>query len=400
MILQKCFCYFVLKILNKLEVGELFLELPNGKSYKFGRSQSTESIKADIRVNEWDVFFNLIRKGDIGFGEDYMQGKWETSDLYSLLLLALKNQTILSSLINGNRLSLLKKITEHRKNENTLNKSRDNIKYHYDLGNDFYSLWLDESLTYSSAVFNNHPQGKQVSLFEAQKFKLDRALDFLGPIREDASVCEIGFGWGSLAQRIYSETQYKYHGITLSAKQLEYVKEKFLYSNNSNRLKFELKDYRLLNNKYDGIVSIEMFEAVGEKYWDEYFSMIARCLNKTSKAVIQTILIKDDKFEKYRKGVDFIQMYIFPGGMLPTKNILKGLADRNYLKIHDEFYFSKDYAETLKRWAANFEECNHKFNALGLNEEFKRMWKFYLNYCRSGFEVGDINVGQFVLAKR
>ena len=160
MILQKCFSYFVLKILNRLEVGELFLELPNGKSYKFGRSQSKESIKADIRVNEWDVFFNLIRKGDIGFGEDYMQGKWETSDLYSLLLLALKNQTILSSLINGNRLSLLGKITEHRKNENTLNKSRDNIKYHYDLGNDFYSLWLDESLTYSSAVFNNHPQGE------------------------------------------------------------------------------------------------------------------------------------------------------------------------------------------------------------------------------------------------
>ena len=192
MILQKCFSYFVLKILNRLEVGELFLELPNGKSYKFGRSQSKESIKADIRVNEWDVFFNLIRKGDIGFGEDYMQGKWETSDLYSLLLLALKNQTILSSLINGNRLSLLGKITEHRKNENTLKKSKNNIKYHYDLGNDFYSLWLDESLTYSSALFNNHPQGKQVSLFEAQKFKLDRALDFLGPIREDASVCEIG----------------------------------------------------------------------------------------------------------------------------------------------------------------------------------------------------------------
>ena len=400
MILQKCFSYFVLKILNRLEVGELFLELPNGKSYKFGRSQSKESIKADIRVNEWDVFFNLIRKGDIGFGEDYMQGKWETSDLYSLLLLALKNQTILSSLINGNRLSLLGKIIKHRKNENTLNKSRDNIKYHYDLGNDFYSLWLDESLTYSSAVFNNHPQGKQVSLFEAQKFKLDRALDFLGPIREDASVCEIGFGWGSLAHRVYSETQYKYHGITLSAKQLEYVKEKFLYSNNSNRLKFELKDYRLLNNKYDGIVSIEMFEAVGEKYWDEYFSMIARCLNKTSKAVIQTILIKDDKFEKYRKGVDFIQMYIFPGGMLPTKNILKTLANRHYLKIQDEFYFSKDYAETLKRWAANFEECNDKFNALGLNDEFKRMWQFYLNYCRSGFETGDIDVGQFVLAKR
>ena len=207
MILQKCFSYFVLKILNRLEVGELFLELPNGKSYKFGRSQSKESIKADIRVNEWDVFFNLIRKGDIGFGEDYMQGKWETSDLYSLLLLALKNQTILSSLINGNRLSLLGKITEHRKNENTLNKSRDNIKYHYDLGNDFYSLWLDESLTYSSAVFNNHPQGEHISLFEAQKSKLDRALDFLGPIREDGSVCEIGFGWGSMAQRIYSETQ-------------------------------------------------------------------------------------------------------------------------------------------------------------------------------------------------
>ena len=143
-----------------------------------------------------------------------MQGKWETSDLYSLLLLALKNQTILSSLINGNRLSLLGKIKKHRKNENTLNKSRDNIKYHYDLGNDFYALWLDESLTYSSAVFNNHPQGEHISLFEAQKFKLDRALDFLGPIREDASVCEIGFGWGSLAHRVYSETQYKYHGIT------------------------------------------------------------------------------------------------------------------------------------------------------------------------------------------
>ena len=400
MFFHKYFSFIVLRMLRRIENGELSLKLPDGRLYTFGHLKSRNSIKADIQIFKWEVLMNLIRKGDIGFGEDYIHGKWDTNNLHALLQLAVRNRDVLSALVDGNRLFLLGKLVKHRTNENTVSKATENIKYHYDLGNEFYSIWLDESLTYSSAIFAKRAKNSKTSLLEAQQRKIDRALDLLAPNKKNGSVCEIGFGWGSMAERIYKTTQCHYHGITLSTKQYEYVQEKFSGINEGNRLKFDIKDYRLLDKKYDGIVSIEMFEAVGEKYWDEFFSTIHRCLNRNARAVIQTILIKDEKFEKYRNGVDFIQTYIFPGGMLPTKQIFKNLAKRHSLKIVDEFYFSNDYAETLKLWASKFEQSNDKLDVLGLSKEFKRMWKFYLNYCRSGFEAGDIDVGQYVLSKK
>ena len=385
--------------LVKIEFGQLRLTLPNKKEVVFEGSKDPTIITADLTVKKWIVFVNLILQGDVAFGGDYIKDKWYSSNLFNLFCLVIKNQKVFKLLINGNRLALIEKLLKHWKRKNTISRAKENIQAHYDLGNSFYQAWLDKSLTYSSALFKENNGDKSTDLYEAQQHKIGRIIHLLRNLQPNASVCEIGLGWGSVAEKIINDTSWRYEGLTLSEKQFSFVTEKFKTVKNNNRLNFEIKDYRLMNGKYDAIISVEMFEAVGQEYWDVFFEKVSTCLKDGSKLVIQTILIKDEKFEHYKKNVDFIQTFIFPGGMLPSKKIFRALAASHNLKIQDEFFFGADYAETLRLWATNFNKCAKKLERLNITSDFRRMWVFYLNYCRSGFATGELDVGQFLLVK-
>ena len=385
--------------LGKIEFGQLRLTLPNKKEVIFEGSKDPTVITADLTVKKWIVFVNLILQGDVAFGDDYIKDKWYSSNLFNLFCLVIKNQKVFKLLINGNRLALIEKLLKHWKRKNTISRAKENIQAHYDLGNSFYQAWLDKSLTYSSALFKKNNGDKLTDLYEAQQHKISRIVHLLKNLQPNALVCEIGLGWGSVAEKIINDTSWRYEGLTLSERQFSFVNEKFKTVKNNNRLNFEIKDYRLMNGKYDAIISIEMFEAVGQEYWNVFFEKVSTCLKDGSKLVIQTILIKDEKFEHYKKNVDFIQTFIFPGGMLPSKKIFRALAASHNLKIQDEFFFGADYAETLRLWATNFNKCTKKLERLDISSDFKRMWAFYLNYCRSGFATGELDVGQFLLVK-
>jgi cyclopropane-fatty-acyl-phospholipid synthase len=385
--------------LGKIEFGQLRLTLPNKKEVVFEGSKDPTVITADLTVKKWIVFVNLILQGDVAFGDDYIKDKWYSSNLFNLFCLVIKNQKVFKLLINGNRLALIEKLLKHWKRRNTISRAKENIQAHYDLGNSFYQAWLDKSLTYSSALFKKNNGDKLTDLYEAQQHKISRIVHLLKNLQPNALVCEIGLGWGSVAEKIINDTSWRYEGLTLSERQFSFVNEKFKTVKNNNRLNFEIKDYRLMNGKYDAIISIEMFEAVGQEYWNVFFEKVSTCLKDGSKLVIQTILIKDEKFEHYKKNVDFIQTFIFPGGMLPSKKIFRALAASHNLKIQDELFFGADYAETLRLWATNFNKCAKRLERLDISSDFKRMWTFYLNYCRSGFATGELDVGQFLLVK-
>ena len=385
--------------LGKIEFGRLKLILPNKRELIFEGSKDPTVITADLTVKKWIVFVNLLLQGDVAFGDDYIKDKWYSSNLFNLFCLVIKNQKVFKLLINGNRLASIEKLLKHWKRRNTISRAKENIQAHYDLGNSFYQAWLDKSLTYSSALFKKNNGDKLTDLYEAQQHKISRIINLLKNLKPNASVCEIGLGWGSVAEKIINDTSWRYEGLTLSERQFSFVNEKFKTVKNNNRLNFEIKDYRLMNGKYDAIISIEMFEAVGQEYWNLFFEKVSTCLKDGSKLVIQTILIKDEKFEHYKKNVDFIQTFIFPGGMLPSKKIFRALAASHNLKIQDELFFGADYAETLRLWATNFNKCAKRLERLDISSDFKRMWTFYLNYCRSGFATGELDVGQFLLVK-
>jgi cyclopropane-fatty-acyl-phospholipid synthase len=343
----------------------------------------------------------VLKSGDIGFGETYMAGQWDTPDLAVLLRLLLRNRAVIERLIHGHWAGRLLHRVRHWLNRNTRANSRKNIQAHYDLGNDFYLLWLDAGMNYSSAWFQGQPGG---SLEAAQRAKLRRALQMAGlqPDRPGQRVLEIGCGWGALAQQAAHEFGAHVTGITLSGEQLAYAQQRLQAQGLAQRADLRLQDYRDLRlgageAPFDAICSIEMVEAVGRAYWPIYFDTVARLLKRGGRACIQSIVIRDERFGAYVSSTDFIQQHVFPGGCLPSAAEFRRQAEAAGLRVVDELAFGPDYAETCRRWHRAFWAHREAVRAQGFDARFERLWTFYLAYCEAGFDQGDIDVIQFTL---
>lgn len=369
------------KRLDSLESGTLTLTTPDGQTRIFEGKKPGE--KAHLQLHDWSVVTNMIRKGDIGFAEDYRAGKWQADNLVDLTAIGLKNRTALDNFVAGNGLTRAASMFSYLFRMNTLKGSRKNIHEHYDLGNDFYSLWLDPTMSYSSALYKHGDE----SMVQAQHNKYDRILDCMET--ESGKVLEVGCGWGGFAERAHERGDYAVKGITLSDEQHDYAKKR-----TGGYADIVLEDYRLQTGLYDRIVSIEMFEAVGEKFWPTYFKKLRELMKANGKAVIQTITINDTDFERYRTGGDFIRSFIFPGGMLPSPSRFRQEAAKAGLKVNNEFFFGQDYARTLTEWLKTFDLKVDQVRALGFDEGFIRLWRFYLGACAGGFRAGRTNVMQ------
>ena len=370
--------------LDRLECGQFDLTTPDGRTRVFGGRKPGPS--AALTLRDWSAVRSIVTDGDIGFAEGYQACLWESANLQDLLSLAMVNENVIDKFIFGSSPARMLSCLRQLLRSNTLKGSRRNISAHYDLGNDFYSLWLDPSMTYSSALFCHPGQG----LAEAQANKYDRILDHMGA--RSGTVLEIGCGWGGFAAHASERGDYSFKGITLSERQREYAAGKL-----GGNAHIALEDYRHQQGKYDSIVSIEMFEAVGERYWKTYFDKIAGLLKPGGRAVVQTITIADNRFERYRNSGDFIRKYIFPGGMLPSPSRFADAAARSGLRVADRFDFGQDYAQTLERWLGNFDARRLEVQDLGYDEGFIRMWRFYLAACIAGFRTRRTDVMQVEL---
>ncbi len=375
----------VFDLLEKLSGGLLEVRLPDGSCALFGEGESGVT----LQVHDEAIFSRVLARGDIGLAEAYLDGQWDSPDVTGLLALLARNRDALSKAVYGSWRQLLAARVRHWFNRNSREGSKRNIMAHYDLGNDFYRAWLDSSMSYSSAIYRAEDDG---SLAAAQHAKYRRILDRLQAKVGD-SVLEVGCGWGGFAE-LAVQDGLQVTGLTLSPAQLEWAR------NRVPQADLRLQDYRDTQEKFDHLVSIEMFEAVGEQWWPTYFSTVARALKPGGKAVIQSITIRDDLFATYRRGTDFIQQYIFPGGMLPSRQAFRKAAERQGLQVTDEFAFGLDYARTLAEWRAAFEANWPHIATLGFDETFRRLWRLYLCYCEAGFLAGNIDVVQFELAHR
>ena len=391
-----------LRLLQSLRVGELELVFPDRSSQHIrGDATATATHRAQLELHDFRALSMAVSRGDIGFGESYMQGLWSSPNLTALLRLLIANREALTVAVYGQWWATLVDQVLHLLRSNRRSQARKNIAAHYDLGNSFYSIWLDPTMTYSSAVFDRTGcWGQDVDLQAGQERTMDRAIDQLGidPHDDRARVLEIGCGWGGLADRLLTRTACRYKGLTLSAEQKAWA-ENGLKAHPVGRAHIALQDYRDEVEQFDAIVSIEMFEAVGERYWQTYFKALQDCLRPGGRALIQTIVIRDALFKRYRRGTDFIQRYIFPGGMLPSPSAFEELAKGHGLEIADRFGFGQDYARTLSEWLKRFDAHRNDVEALGFDAPFQRMWRFYLAYCEAGFAEGDIDVIQYTLIK-
>jgi cyclopropane-fatty-acyl-phospholipid synthase len=378
------------KLLTGIQTGYLTLHAPEGWHMSFGDPH--HSLHANLHIYDWDVCNEILASSDIGLGETYIAGRWFSHDIPALIAIAIHNRDSLAKVMRGSLLSLLAYQIKHKLRTNTKSGSRKNILAHYDLGNDFYRLWLDPSMTYSAALFENDSQR---SLIDAQQAKYQRIFDQL-ECKANQSILEIGCGWGGFAE-MAANNNCVVHGVTLSPSQLGFALKRTAHYHETVRPKLSLTDYRDIQGQYDHIVSIEMFEAVGERYWTSYFKTIKRLLRPDGSALIQTITIDDALFSSYRRSTDFIQQYVFPGGMLPSISLFKKLAMKSGLKVIDAYPFGHDYAETLKRWRVQFHQTWEQAHKLGFDQRFYRLWDFYLAYCEAGFTAGSTNVYQIKL---
>jgi len=376
----------IFKYLEKIKEGYLVIKTPCGNEIDVGDKNS--HLKADIEIHDWQLIDLAIAKGDIGFGIAYVNKLFSTSKIENLLLFFTLNQRELEPIFHSNFIySIFFKIKNFFK-KNTLKGSQKNIEFHYDLGNDFYKLWLDETMSYSSGIFYDNESLKQSQINKYQKI-----LDNLN--HDGKEVLEIGCGWGGFINEA-NKSGFAVKGLTLSKQQKAYVDENIV-NDNSNSCAV-IQDYRKENQKFDNIVSIEMFEAVGKEYWSQYFAKIKQCLKAEGRAVIQTIVIADEFFDKYLSTSDYIREYIFPGGLLPCPKIFKDLARENGLKIVNEFSFASSYNKTLLKWLQNFDDKKEEIIKLGYSEEFIKKWRFYLAYCAAGFASKRTDVIQYCLA--
>ena len=380
----------LLRLLERLDGGSLELSLPDGSCRIFAGAGPRH---AAMDIRDWALFDAVLARGDIGLAEAWLDGQWESPDPAALLTLLAENRDALARALYGSAWSLFGARLRHAFNANTRAGSRRNILAHYDLGNDFYRLWLDPGMSYSSALYEGDPQRP---LQEAQEAKNRRILSKL-QATPGQRVLEIGCGWGGFAE-LAARDGLAVHGITLSPSQLAYAGERMARVGLDDRARFSLTDYRDLAGRYDHIVSVEMFEAVGERWWPAWFAAVARNLAPGGRAVAQSIVIRDDLFARYRKGTDFIQQMVFPGGMLPSISAFREQAGRAGLEVREAFAFGRDYARTLAEWAKNFEAAWPQIARLGFDERFRRLWRFYLATCEAGFAAGSTDVVQFELA--
>jgi cyclopropane-fatty-acyl-phospholipid synthase len=380
----------VLRLLSRLSHGRLLLTLPDGSRLAFGSGEPAVA----LRLASWQPLSAALARGDVGFAESWIEGQWECDSLIEVLDLALANRRILDQAIHGHGLGRLVDRLRHLLRRNSRAGSRRNIHAHYDLGNAFYRLWLDDTMTYSSALFGGNAA---LPLARAQQAKYRRILDQLA-LPAGARVLEIGCGWGGFAEQA-ARAGLRLKGLTLSTEQLAFARERLASAGLADIARCELQDYRDEHERYDGIASIEMFEAVGEAYWPRYFDTVARALAPGGRAVIQTIVIDDALFERYRRGTDFIQQYVFPGGMLPSPSAFTEAAARAGLRVIDRFAFGQDYAQTLARWRETFMAQLDTVRAQGFDRRFIRTWEFYLAYCEAAFRHRSTDVIQFTLVR-
>ena len=392
-----------LRLLNRLAIGRLHLTLPDGRTSFIEGSVDPGGVEAELTLVRWSALSKAVARGDIGFGESYMEGDWSSTDLASLLTLFSRNRQAVAPALYGNRFLLWADRLQHLFRGNTRRQSKRNIQAHYDLGNSFYSLWLDESMTYSSALFDQQGAwGQPVDLGKGQEAKIRRALDEIKAGQtwtEESQVLEIGCGWGGLALTRLKDHPGRHLGITLSPAQKAWADELLKRHNLSDRSEIRLQDYRDTTGQFDGLVSIEMIEAVGQAYWPAYFQTVHDRLKPGGRAVIQAILIDEQLFDRYRTGTDFIQKYIFPGGMLLTRAAIARHAKESGLDCLREFSFGQDYGRTLREWLKRFDGAAASLRQLGMDDRFIAMWRFYLAYCEAGFRCGDLDVVQVTLGR-
>ena len=370
--------------LARLKQGTLHFVTPEGERLTFAASEPGP--EATFAISEWDVIRRMVARGDIAMGEDFIAQKWTTDNIELLFSLFLLNLKELEGFANGNFINRMAlSLHNHLVRRNNHEGSRANIKAHYDVGNAFYSLWLDRTMTYSSALFSRD----NTSLEDAQINKYQRILDKAE--RDRASILEVGCGWGGFAEQA-ARADHQLTGLTISPAQHDFAKRRLQGSAD-----IRMQDYRDVHGTFDMIVSIEMFEAVGERYWPAYFAMLNERLKKGGKAVIQTITIRDDLFKEYRTRSDFVRHYVFPGGMLPSKQRFREEASRAGMKCIEAFAFGQDYAATLRQWIARFDAQHASIKALGHDDAFIRNWQYYLGMCAAAFAIGRTDVAQMEL---
>ena len=382
----------VFKILRDIEHGYLEITKYNGELLKFGNPNSP--LKSVLKIKKPNFTFNLIKGGSVGFAVSYMRDEFDTDNLSNLIEITARNIKIFykfSGLLDFPMVNYVKNIFI----KNTRGRSKDNISKHYDLGNEFFALWLDKTLTYSSAIFDE----RNKDLSNAQNNKYQKLIDLIKPNNGD-KILEIGCGWGGFAEYLGKKYDVKLDCITISKKQFEYAKKRIHECGLNEKVNIEIKDYRDLKNKYNSIASIEMIEAVGQNYLESYFKTIKDNLSDDGRAAIQAITIDDNMFDRYKNKTDFIQKYIFPGGFLPSKNIINKYVSENGLAIKSYDSYADHYSDTLAIWRNEFNKKWDLIKKQGFDLTFKRMWEFYLSYCEAGFKSKNIDLIQFSLQNK
>jgi cyclopropane-fatty-acyl-phospholipid synthase len=383
----------VIKLLQQMQHGSLTLQWPDGSMQRFGRDGLPH---ATLVLHNWKPLSAALKSGDIGFAESFIAGDWSTPNLTELLRVLIKNRNAIDSVIFGSWAGRWLYRVKHLLRRNTRAGSQKNIHAHYDLGNGFYRLWLDETMNYSAALFNGDVDQ---TMAQAQHAKVRRALHMAG-VKPGDRVLEIGCGWGALAEKACTEFAAHVTGVTLSTEQLAFARQRIARLGTPASADLRLQDYRdIADAPFDAICSIEMLEAVGQAYWPTYFATLARLLKPGGRACVQSIVIDDALFERYIGSTDFIQQYIFPGGCLPCPKEFRAQAQAAGLQVVDEFAFGHDYGETLKRWRDAFMAQRAMVMQSGFDERFMHIWEFYLAYCEAAFMERNIDVVQYTLRK-
>lgn len=377
---------------QRLEAGVLEFGFPDGRVFRAQGAEPGPVGRIDIHND--DCFGRLVREGDLGFSDAYLDDWWSSPDLQALMDLVYLNFTNIGTDFPAAGIAKYYEKIRHWLNSNTKTQARKNISYHYDLGNDFYAKWLDKTMTYSSALFKTGQEDTE----KAQIQKYAQLCDELG-VKEGDHILEIGCGWGGFAEYAAGQRGARLKCLTISQEQHDYAVARIAKAGLSDKVEIVMQDYRDETGKYDGIASIEMFEAVGEKYWPVYFEKVNDCLKTGGRATLQVITMCDDYFPRYRKTVDFIQKYIFPGGMLPSPSALVAEGQKAGLEVKNSIEFGRSYSITLRRWFETFNEKWDEIAPMGFDQRFKRMWNMYLTGCAAGFEYDVTDVTQITLHK-
>ena len=384
---------FVFWNLKKINYGYLELTDSNGCNYFFGNKES--ALKAKIKIKDPSFTSKILRKGSAALGQSYIDNEFETDDLPSLIEISAKNIDITYKFSGLLAVPFFQNILNKFIYLNTKERSKKNVSAHYDLGNEFFSTWLDKTLTYSCGIFNSEDE----TLENAQINKYNKLINLIQP-KPGNKILEIGCGWGGFAEQIAKNYDINIDCITISKKQYEFTKAKINRLGLNHKVNIKILDYRDINKKYDNIVSIEMIEAVGEKYLNTYFKTIKENLKPDGRAAIQSIVISDNLYDRYRTKEDFIQKFIFPGGFLPSLNSLKELSHQSGLKISDHQLYGQHYSNTLQKWRKSFLNSWERISQQGFNTSFKKMWDFYFAYCEAGFKSKNIDLIQLSLCNK